>query len=363
MRITNEWHTRDEIVEEANSRERARPQETLRNVALAGIVLASGWTAWTYLSGSTENAAASLAERPALAVDAGAHHSAVATAYARLSNALKNQARRSAAAITSEVALFDSRFSLGYPPGTFALAGTVTKGDREPMVTASLADTGIAATPEAEAPPKPPSIRERVMAKAAAATKALRSQIRAASVRENAQAYAAANSAESENSTPSIFEKLFGKPRPVTLAYAAPEDGTASDGVSLGAGRYDRFTAVYDISAHTVYLPDGTQLEAHSGLGSRIDDPRYVHERMHGPTPPTLYDLKMREAPFHGVQAIRLIPVDEDGALGRTGLLAHTYMLGTRGDSNGCVSFRDYNAFLRAYQSQKIKRLAVVTHL
>jgi hypothetical protein len=63
------------------------------------------------------------------------------------------------------------------------------------------------------------------------------------------------------------------------------------------------------------------------------------------------------------VQAIRLIPVDEDGALGRTGLLAHTYMLGTRGDSNGCVSFRDYNAFLRAYQSQKIKRLAVVTHL
>ena len=257
--------------------------------------------------------------------------------------------------------MFDSRFSLGYPPGTFTLAGTVTKGDREPMVTASLADTGIAATPED--PPKPPSIRERVMAKAAAATKALRSQIRAASVRENAQAYAAANSAQSENNTPSIFEKLFGKPRPVTLAYAAPEDGTASDGVSLGAGRYDRFTAVYDISAHTVYLPDGTQLEAHSGLGSRIDDPRYVHERMHGPTPPTLYDLKMREAPFHGVQAIRLIPVDEDGALGRTGLLAHTYMLGTRGDSNGCVSFRDYNAFLRAYQSQKIKRLAVVTHL
>ena len=302
-----------------------------------------------------------LAERPALSVDSGEHHPAVATAYARLSNALKNQARRSAAAITSEVALFDSRFSLGYPPGTFALAGSVAKGDREPMVTASLADTGIAATPEAS--PKPPSIRERVMAKAAAATKAIRSQIRAASVRENAQAYAAANSAQSENNTPSIFEKLFGKPRPVTLAYAAPEDGTATDGVNISSGRYDRFTAVYDISAHTVYLPDGTQLEAHSGLGSRIDDPRYVHERMHGPTPPTLYDLKMREAPFHGVQAIRLIPVDEEGALGRTGLLAHTYMLGTRGDSNGCVSFRDYNAFLRAYQSQKIKRLAVVTHL
>ena len=96
MRITNEWHTRDEIVEEANSRERARPQETLRNVALAGIALASGWTAWTYLSGSTENAAASLAEWPALAVDAGAHHSAVATAYAdEVNNRLADFLRKS----------------------------------------------------------------------------------------------------------------------------------------------------------------------------------------------------------------------------------------------------------------------------
>jgi hypothetical protein len=36
---------------------------------------------------------------------------------------------------------------------------------------------------------------------------------------------------------------------------------------------YDQTTAVYDISAHTVYLPDGKRLEAHSGLGDRIDDP------------------------------------------------------------------------------------------
>ena len=34
-----------------------------------------------------------------------------------------------------------------------------------------------------------------------------------------------------------------------------------------------RDTAVYDISAHMVYLPDGTKLEAHSGLGSDLDDP------------------------------------------------------------------------------------------
>ena len=307
------------------------------------------------MSGSGEGGAASLAEPQSLSINGEAHHAAVANAYSRLSNALKNQARRSAAAITNEVALFDSRFTLGYPPGSFSLAAALGKGDREPQVRASLGDTGVVPTPDA--PPKP-SLRERVMAKAASAAKLLRST-RAASPRDGAQPNVAADTQER---APSIFERLFGKPQPVTLAYASPEDGSLGLGASV-AGRYDRYTAVYDISAHTVYLPDGTQLEAHSGLGSRMDDPRYVHERMHGPTPPTLYDLKMREALFHGVKAIRLIPVDEEGALGRSGLLAHTYMLGTRGDSNGCVSFRDYNAFLQAYQSQKIKRLAVVTHL
>ena len=132
---------------------------------------------------------------------------------------------------------------------------------------------------------------------------------------------------------------------------------------SLIPGRYDRWTAVYDISAHKVYMPDGTTLEAHSGYGNRLDDPRHVDERMRGATPPTVYDLKLRESLFHGVQAIRLIPEDEDHVFGRSGLLAHTYMLGPNGDSNGCVSFRNYNAFLQAYLGQKIKRLAVVTHL
>lgn len=356
MRTTNDWRTRGDI-EQPNLSDKAHSQRTLSRLALAAIVLASGWTAWTYISGSGEEAAASLAEPQALSMNGEAHHSAVANAYARLSNALRNQARRSAVAITNEVALFDSRFSLGYPPGTFSLAAAMGKGDREPQVTASVADTGIVPAPEAS--PKPPSLRERVMAKAASAAKLLRSPTRTASLRDGAQPNVAADTQER---APSIFEKLFGRSQPVTLAYAAPEDGSLGLGAA-GPGRYDRYTAVYDISAHTVYLPDGTQLEAHSGLGSRMDDPRFVHERMHGPTPPTLYDLKMREAPFHGVQAIRLVPVDEEGALGRTGLLAHTYMLGARGDSNGCVSFRDYSAFLHAYQSQKIKRLAVVTHL
>ena len=104
-------------------------------------------------------------------------------------------------------------------------------------------------------------------------------------------------------------------------------------------------------------------MEAHSGLGDRLDDPRYVDERDHGPTPPNLYELTLRELLFHGVQALRLTPIGEGLTFDRVGLLAHPYMLGPSGDSNGCVSFKDYDAFLRAFQSGEVKRLAVVARL
>jgi hypothetical protein len=122
----------------------------------------------------------------------------------------------------------------------------------------------------------------------------------------------------------------------------------------------DSVTAVYDIAAHTVYLPSGEQLEAHSGLGSRLDDPRYVHEHMKGPTPPNTYELIPREKPFHGVRALRLLPVGNQNIFGRRGLLAHTYMLGPKGDSNGCVVFKNYRAFLQAFEAGEVKRLLVV---
>jgi hypothetical protein len=109
-----------------------------------------------------------------------------------------------------------------------------------------------------------------------------------------------------------------------------------------------------------VYMPDGTKLEAHSGYGDRLDDPNSAPVRSRGVTPPNVYDLQMREAPFHGVRAIRLIPEDQAKVFGRSGLLAHTYMLGPNGDSNGCVSFRDYDAFLHAYTNHEITKLAVV---
>ena len=123
---------------------------------------------------------------------------------------------------------------------------------------------------------------------------------------------------------------------------------------------YDQWTAVYDISAHTVYLPDGTRLEAHSGLGDRLDDPRFVNERDHGATPPGLYQLTMRESLFHGVQALRLNPIGGGFTFNRVGLLTHPYMLGPNGDFNGCVSFKSYDTFLRTFQTGEVKRLQVV---
>jgi Protein of unknown function (DUF2778) len=170
----------------------------------------------------------------------------------------------------------------------------------------------------------------------------------------------------------SIQEKLWGKPEQQNgglLAYASADANiTASisqqDPTKGGQAPYDRSTAVYDISAKAVYLPDGSKLEAHSGLGEYLDNPRSENVRMRGVTPPHIYELKPREALFHGVPALRLNPIGGSESIhGRDGLLAHTFMLGPNGDSNGCVSFRDYYAFLDAYKNKGIRKLAVVARI
>ncbi len=149
------------------------------------------------------------------------------------------------------------------------------------------------------------------------------------------------------------------------LTYAPPEGGIVDNRfTSNGLSGLDRWTAVYDISTHLVYLPNGATLEAHSGRGANLDDPRYVHKRMQGATPPHVYELALREKPFHGVRALRLKPIGGNGHIfGRSGLLAHTYMLGPKGDSNGCLVFKHYNAFLQAFESGDVKRLVVMAHI
>jgi hypothetical protein len=193
-----------------------------------------------------------------------------------------------------------------------------------------------------------------------------------ASVKDMAQRAKAAVMSIASGGRSNMVERLWGKESShgSLLSYASADvSATGSlpreqNPMLGGSAPYDRSTAVYDISARKVYLPDGTVLEAHSGLGAKLDDVRFAHVRMQGVTPPHIYELTPREALFHGVPALRLTPVGgEDKIFGRSGLLAHTYMLGPNGDSNGCVSFKDYYAFLDAYRNRGIKRLAVVARV
>jgi hypothetical protein len=149
-------------------------------------------------------------------------------------------------------------------------------------------------------------------------------------------------------------------PARLTLASLTPGDGLFRSHPDLQSLGYDSQTAVYDISAHAVYLPNGLTLEAHSGLGELKDDPEHVQARNAGATPPAVYDLRPREKLFHGVRALRMIAADGSDTLGRAGLLVHSFMLGPNGDSNGCVSVRDFVRFRKAYDDGEINRLVVV---
>lgn len=209
--------------------------------------------------------------------------------------------------------------------------------------------------------PRPPELRLQK----APETRQVASAAAPAASRSIAQPAPVQQGAPSEDR--SFFEKLFGvkpaTPPEAALSYAALDRGTGSINPTARFGSAfapEPGTAVYDLSAKVVYMPNGEKLEAHSGLGDKMDDPRYVNVRMKGATPPGTYVLTEREALFHGVRAIRMNPVGGSAAIyGRDGILAHTYMLGPRGDSNGCVSFKDYNKFLEAFLRGEVKRMVV----
>jgi hypothetical protein len=167
-------------------------------------------------------------------------------------------------------------------------------------------------------------------------------------------------------------EREPAKPRQLTYGRPnEPSDGAGNRtgggfgqtlrGIFGGGAKAGKGVAVYDIAAAKVYMPDGSVLEAHSGIGKMADNPRYVNVKMRGPTPPHTYDLKLREKRFHGVEALRMLPVDGKNRNGRDGLLAHSYLLrGGREESHGCVAFKDYHRFLSAFKKGKVRQLVVV---
>jgi hypothetical protein len=233
---------------------------------------------------------------------------------------------------------------------------------RAPLVIAA------ALPPAAEAEPSPPAIAVPV-ARAVPTVSVLRPKPEAPAKPERPRLAAVAPAAtppaaRDPKSAQKLFDKVIRKERPD----ASDRDDDVVGSISAYANPDlprgdDSRTAVYDITGHTVYMPNGERLEAHSGLGAGFDNPASYRQRMRGVTPPNVYRLTMRERLFHGVAAIRLTPLDVAAMNGRDGMLAHTYMLGPRGESNGCVSFRDYSKFLAAFRRGEITRMIVVARM
>lgn len=329
----------------------ALPQQVLGAAALSCIAVTCAWALCANLGGGTAgNDGAMRGDRLAFA--------------ASREDRLTAASLRGTESSDLDTTAFDSRFAAAFPPGVY-------------LGSKSFAADNVAALPEA---PFAPTQGRRIATKTdSPVPRGFAPRWRPhdkPSLPEIEQQTAAVAEAPAQkpsffqrlfgklSPSPSIFEKLYGPaPSKVTLAYAGPEDDAATGGADVTTGLFDRHTAVYDISAHMVYLPDGRALEAHSGYGDRLDNPHTAAARNRGVTPPDIYDLQPRGRMFHGVQALRLLPEDQSKVFGRSGLLAHTYMLGPTGQSNGCVSFKDYDAFLQAYESHEITRLAVVSRI
>lgn len=144
-----------------------------------------------------------------------------------------------------------------------------------------------------------------------------------------------------------LFDKLFADPDRAAKAVIAANPKTV----------------LYDITKKTVYMPDGEKLEAHSGFGQYMDDTDSMHRKDVGVTPPNVYAVSFREKPFHGVRALRMKPVGGANMYGRDGFLAHSFLLGTNGESNGCISVRDYDKFLQAFEDGKFDRIIVLRNV
>jgi Protein of unknown function (DUF2778) len=371
---------------------KAIPNHVFGAAAIAGLVLGCAWTVYSNVFGASiypsmagGNFDAPVIEPPAFVVrSARPAASIIVAALPEPPPVISAPATVPSAPLLS----FDERFAAAAPQGVAPRQVQQPKPQDE---AAKLAEAAprietpmLAEAPRPQAGPlkltvapkpkevSPPRAPVQVAAAPPVPPRSPETTNQVISVRDMAQRAKAAVLSIAANDKPTMVEKLWGK-EPARgsslLSYASADasvtgsipDTTSQNPMYGGKPPYDKQTAVYDIAAKTVYLPDGSKLEAHSGLGAKIDDVRFAHVRMQGVTPPHIYELKPREALFHGVPALRLTPIGgQDKIFNRDGLLAHTYMLGNRGDSNGCVSFKDYYAFLNAYRNQGIRRLAVL---
>jgi outer membrane biosynthesis protein TonB len=363
------------------------PQHLLGSVAVAAVVLGCAWTVYTNVFGASIYPSVNSAalEAPIVRQSSVAAIRPARPAFNEVFASLPAPAPKISApeSVPSSI-MFNERFAASAPQGEAPKPVEATQvAEAVPVEAPKKIETPkLAEAPKPkEAAPQPAPVQLALNVPAPATAPAAKqtdakpaAKTPAASVRDMAQRAKAAVMSIASSDKQTMVEKLWGKQpsHGSLLSYASADasvtgslpDTKTQNPMLGGQPPYDKQTAVYDISAKMVYLPDGTRLEAHSGLGSKLDDIRYSNVRMQGVTPPHIYELTPREALFHGVPALRLNPIGgEQKIFGRSGLLAHTYMLGPNGDSNGCVSFKDYYAFLNAYRNQGIKRLAVLARV
>src|SRR5258708_36926796 len=68
----------------------------------------------------------------------------------------------------------------------------------------------------------------------------------------------------------------------VHVRLAQPRNEVPQPSKEVPPLKEDGRTAIYDITPRTVYLPRGLRLQAHSGFGDLMDNPRYAHVTMQG---------------------------------------------------------------------------------
>ena len=359
------------------SSRKANANHIFGGLAVAGLVLGCAWTVYTNVFAASiyPTIAGGNFDAPVIrlkqSVAARSPQAIVNTVFAALPEPAPVIAAPETFASVASLA-FDDRFGAAAPQGVAPKPPTATMQLASASPSIELMKPADAPKLLETAKPKQAPVQLAALTPSPAEIKPAKST--GASVKDMAQRAKAAVMSIASGEKPNMVEKLWGKEpasRSLSLLSYASADVSATGSLPKlqnpmlgGSAPYDRSTAVYDIAARKVYLPDGTVLEAHSGLGAKRDDVRYAHVRMQGVTPPHIYDLTPREALFHGVPALRLTPIGgQDKIFNRDGLLAHTYMLGAGGDSNGCISFKDYYAFLDAYRKGGIRRIAVVARV
>src|SRR6185295_6254806 len=213
--------------------QKALPQALLGGIALAVIAFACGWTLYANLAGTDHNAIVAgptvtiATARPA--PPAVAPVPSTASAAATLPIGLRQPVRLVAPRV--DIALLHRSHSFGAPPTIFALDTPVRSAQRPDASPPSVRLVQSVPLPT----PRPAGL---------------------GSLQATAQQGKVAPAVADDP-----FHKLFGKPEGggPALAYAAADGGVFNNGKSLSSGILppnDGLTAIYDITARTVYLPD-----------------------------------------------------------------------------------------------------------